>query len=96
MSECACIDHHGCPEHNLYNHNTATLWLAGTYNKTTDTGGANGSLMYELNVTAFPINNGLDICPDVIKQIVTKVRRNGCPALTYADAIQVRSNFITK
>ncbi|KAG1674464.1 hypothetical protein FOA52_003069 [Chlamydomonas sp. UWO 241] len=34
---------------------------AGTYNATADEGGANGSIMNELDPTAFPANGGLDV-----------------------------------
>lgn len=40
---------------------------AGTYSIETDAGGANGSILQELNFTLFPENGGLVFCPDIVR-----------------------------
>ena len=46
---------------------THTHTDAGTYSMLTDTGGANGSILNELNFNTFPQNNGLTQCPAIIQ-----------------------------
>lgn len=62
---------------------------AGTYSTKTDTGGANGSILKELNFNIFPENNGLNQCPNIILGIMNAVKAAGCPNITAADTIQV-------
>eukprot|EP00798_Chlamydomonas_sp_ICE-L_P019041 gene19041-25638_t len=60
-----------------------------TYQTTTDEGGANGSIMKELDFTLFPEHNGMQPCANVMQTILDQARANGCPELTAADGIQV-------
>lgn len=62
---------------------------AGSYQTDTDEGGANGSIMHELDFKVNPMHNGLSLCGDVIPLIVEDARANGCPELTFADTIQI-------
>eukprot|EP00798_Chlamydomonas_sp_ICE-L_P018619 gene18619-25134_t len=62
---------------------------AGTYQTDTDEGGANGSIMRELDFSIFTQHNGLQACAAIMEVIAVQVRTTGCPELTYADAIQV-------
>ncbi len=40
---------------------------AGSYDSVLDVGGANGSIMNELDVATFPQNAGLTLCPPAIQ-----------------------------
>eukprot|EP00798_Chlamydomonas_sp_ICE-L_P009970 gene9970-7847_t len=62
---------------------------AATYQTNTDEGGANGSIMRELDFSIFTQHNGLQACAAIMEVIVVQVRTTGCSELTYADAIQV-------
>nr|UBZ25213.1 L-ascorbate peroxidase [Chlamydomonas sp. UWO 241] len=62
---------------------------AGTYSTATDEGGANGSILNELDFSVFPQNAGLTDCPAAIAAIRARVAAGGCPAITAADVIQV-------
>ncbi|KAK9917153.1 hypothetical protein WJX75_001354 [Coccomyxa subellipsoidea] len=54
-----------------------------------DAGGANGSLMQELDDPfTYPDNLGVAICHSYMKVFVPDMRSQGCPNLTFADAIQ--------
>eukprot|EP00798_Chlamydomonas_sp_ICE-L_P015261 gene15262-21344_t len=60
-----------------------------TYQITTDEGGANGSIMKELDFNLFPEHNGMAPCASVMQAILDQARADGCPELTAADGIQV-------
>lgn len=62
---------------------------SGTYNKNTKKGGANGSVVMELNITQFPVNAGLSVCGALVPVVVKAVHSAGCPNATVADVIQV-------
>lgn len=62
---------------------------AGSYQTSTDQGGANGSIMKELDFNIFKQNNGLTLCAQAMPVILAAARNAGCPQLTAADAIQV-------
>lgn len=51
---------------------------------------ANGSILFELNITEHRQSNGLQQCGSLMPTIINLVHALGCPSATNADVVQVR------